>query len=190
MNIYLYVKTHNVTGLKYLGKTKQDPYKYKGSGKYWTNHIEKHGYNVTTEVIGIFQSNQELVKVSKVLSETWNIVESNQWANLKLELGDGGPGPFNQEANKKNASLGGISKAAKKYPAWNKGIPTPRSQKSIEKQRSTMTGKKRGPYNLKKHQQTQLPSSSPQACGAGWHQTKPKSDGCLPSDQERGRSSR
>ena len=42
--IYLYIKTHNVTGLKYLGKTTQDPYKYKGSGKRWTNHINKHHF--------------------------------------------------------------------------------------------------------------------------------------------------
>jgi hypothetical protein len=34
MTIYLYKKTHNITGLKYLGKTAQsNPYKYPGSGK-------------------------------------------------------------------------------------------------------------------------------------------------------------
>lgn len=49
--IYLYVKTHNITKLKYFGKTKKDPYIYKGSGKYWLNHIKKHGYDVTTEII-------------------------------------------------------------------------------------------------------------------------------------------
>lgn len=54
--------------------------------------------------------------------------------------------PCNPEANKINASLGGKAKAAKKYPAWNKGISTPRSQESIEKQKATITGKKRGPY--------------------------------------------
>ena len=50
--IYLYIKTHNKTGLKYLGKTtKKDQHKYKGSGKYWLKHIRKHGYDVTTEII-------------------------------------------------------------------------------------------------------------------------------------------
>jgi len=54
---YLYIKTHNITGLKYLGYTKRkDPYKYKGSGDYWTKHINKHGYDVTTE---IFQLNKK-----------------------------------------------------------------------------------------------------------------------------------
>ena len=36
MSIYqptwLYVKQHPVTGLKYFGKTTQNPYRYKGSG--------------------------------------------------------------------------------------------------------------------------------------------------------------
>jgi hypothetical protein len=88
--IYLYIKTHNKTGLKYLGKTIRDPYKYKGSGKRWTAHIEKHGYDVTTEVIGIFSNNEELKMFSIPLSEKLNIVESTEWANLKLESGDGG----------------------------------------------------------------------------------------------------
>ena len=47
MPIYtLYVKTHNKTGLKYLGRTTQDPYKYKGSGTYWRSHLKKHGNRV------------------------------------------------------------------------------------------------------------------------------------------------
>jgi hypothetical protein len=36
----LYVKTHNITGLKYFGKTTNDPFKYKGSGKYWLDHLK------------------------------------------------------------------------------------------------------------------------------------------------------
>jgi len=88
--IYLYVKTHNKTGLKYLGKTVRDPYKYKGSGKRWFEHIKKHGYDVTTEVIGVFSTNEELKLFSIPLSEKLNIVESSEWANLKIESGDGG----------------------------------------------------------------------------------------------------
>ena len=63
--IYLYIKTHNITGLKYLGKTKQDPFKYKGSGKRWRYHIRKHGNDVTTEVIGVFETNEQLRLVSE-----------------------------------------------------------------------------------------------------------------------------
>lgn len=88
--IYLYIKTHNVTGLKYLGKTTQDPYKYKGSGKRWLNHIKKHGNNVTTEIVGQFDTIEELRSISISLSEKYNIVHSNEWANLRPESGDGG----------------------------------------------------------------------------------------------------
>jgi hypothetical protein len=31
--ISLYIKTHNTTGMKYLGKTTRNPFKYRGSGK-------------------------------------------------------------------------------------------------------------------------------------------------------------
>jgi hypothetical protein len=88
--IYLYIKTHNVTGLKYLGKTTRDPYKYKGSGKRWTNHINKHGNDVTTEIIGSFNTNEELKQFSEKLSEELDVVNSNDWANLMPETGAGG----------------------------------------------------------------------------------------------------
>lgn len=97
---YLYVKTHNITGLKYLGKTIQNPHKYRGSGKKWKSHIHKHGYNVTTEILKECDSNEEVKKWGVYYSELWNIVEARDengnkiWANLKPEEGDGGdPGP-------------------------------------------------------------------------------------------------
>lgn len=88
--LYLYVKTHNKTGLKYLGKTEKDPIKYKGSGKYWKRHVKKHGYDVTTEII--FKSNckDEISEKGIYYSELWNIVESSEWANMRPETGDGG----------------------------------------------------------------------------------------------------
>lgn len=48
------------------------------------------------------------------------------------------------------ARLGGYAKARKGYPAWNKGKPTSRSKESIEKQKATITGVKRGKYNYAK----------------------------------------
>jgi len=95
MTIYLYKKTHNQTGLKYLGKTTQDPHKYKGSGDYWIPHIKKHGYDVTTEIIKECQSKEEFKKWGVYYSELWNIVDERDengkktWANLKPESGDG-----------------------------------------------------------------------------------------------------
>ncbi len=52
MTIYLYVKTHNVTGLKYLGKTSRtNPHEYQGSGIYWRSHLKKHGKDCSTEIL-------------------------------------------------------------------------------------------------------------------------------------------
>lgn len=100
--IYLYLKTHNKTGLKYLGKTtSDDPHKYQGSGKLWKRHIKKHGYDVTTEII--FQSTDlDEIKAEGIrLSNLWNIVESKEYANLIVESGDGGAQEWTEESRKK-----------------------------------------------------------------------------------------
>ena len=90
---YLYVKTHNVTGLKYFGKTTNlDPVSYRGSGTYWINHIKKHGYDVTTEIIGYYRDRDECVKAARKFSRDFMIVESEGWANLIDEYGVGGSG--------------------------------------------------------------------------------------------------
>lgn len=87
---YLYVKTHNITGLKYFGKTTSTRKTYKGSGTYWTNHIKKYGYNVTTEIIAYFTDREECMKFAVDFSEKNNIIESSEWANLSIENGVGG----------------------------------------------------------------------------------------------------
>jgi hypothetical protein len=49
---YLYIKTHNKTGLKYLGQTsKQNPFTYMGSGVDWVAHLNENGIDVTTQII-------------------------------------------------------------------------------------------------------------------------------------------
>ena len=91
MTIYLYKKTHNKTGLQYLGKTKQqDPHTYQGSGTRWGQHIKKHGYDVTTEILKECSTHEEVKEWGGYSSKLWNVVESRDWANLKEECGDGG----------------------------------------------------------------------------------------------------
>ena len=91
MPIYLYVKTHNRTGLKYLGKTsKPNPYTYQGSGKYWKSHINVHGYDVNTEILKECSSDDEVKFWGEYYSALWNVVSDKKWANLKSESGDGG----------------------------------------------------------------------------------------------------
>lgn len=102
MPIYLYVKTHNKTGLKYLGKTiSNDPYSYQGSGTVWTRHIKKHGYDVTTEILLETDDPKELKEVGIYYSNLWNIVESKNFANLVPEMGDGGAQLWTAESRQK-----------------------------------------------------------------------------------------
>ena len=92
---YLMIKTHCTTGLKYLCKTSTEnpkyPFTYKGSGKYWKRHLKTHGNNITTEIVGKFTDKQEFIKKAILLSEEYDVVNSDEWANLVPERGDGGP---------------------------------------------------------------------------------------------------
>ena len=90
MTIYLYVKTHRVTGLKYLGKTIRDPFKYKGSGKRWLNHLNNHGNIVETTILLATDSKEEISETGKFFSRLWNVVKDDDWANLIEESGEGG----------------------------------------------------------------------------------------------------
>lgn len=99
MTIYLYKKTHNITGLKYLGKTSKDPFNYTGSGQEWKPHLKEHGYDVTTEILKECQSKEELSYWGRYYSELWDIVDSPDWANKIPETGGGGPA--SEETRKK-----------------------------------------------------------------------------------------
>jgi hypothetical protein len=100
--MYLYVKTH-ATGLKYLGKTVGDPYKYKGSGTHWLRHLRKYGEEHTTEIL-LETDDKELFREKALYySNLYNVVESKEWANIVPEQGDGGDtsmSPAYQEAMK------------------------------------------------------------------------------------------
>ena len=95
---YLYVKTHRITGLNYLGYTaKKDPYKYFGSGTYWLRHLQKHGYLCDTKILHRCISKSAIRSWGLFYSRLWSVVNSKKWANLKEENGDGGGcvGEFN-----------------------------------------------------------------------------------------------
>lgn len=137
MTIYLYVKTHNKTGLKYLGQTKaKDPHTYTGSGIYWKNHLKKHGYDYTTEIISECQTKEEIKELGIYYSNLWNILEDEGWANLAIEQGAGGR--QSEEVRKK------ISEKGKGRTPWNKGkqVWGPEDRKRISEQ-----NKLRGPQS-------------------------------------------
>lgn len=87
MHIYLYLKTHKTTGLKYLGMTTQDPFKYCGSGDRWLRHLKKHGNNIHTEILFESQDEHEFSRVALEYSEKFDVVNSEEFANLVPEDG-------------------------------------------------------------------------------------------------------
>ena len=132
---YLYIKQHSVTGIKYFGKTTQDPYQYKGSGKYWKNHINKHGKEfVETIWLSEPYTNKDLLsEFALFFSEEYDIVKSDKWANLNPENGlDGGQSGPRSDETKAKISASNIGKKQK-----------PHSAESNEKRSKTLTGKTR-----------------------------------------------
>lgn len=99
MKTYLYIKTHNITGLKYFGKTNKSDYtKYKGSGTYWVRHVNAHGNDVSTELYGVYDAKSaELVEDAVKFSIDNDIVNSVEWANIEIENGLDGRTPKYEE---------------------------------------------------------------------------------------------
>lgn len=94
MSIYILLKTHNVTKLKYLCRHVTDNehtcYTYTGSGTYWKRHIEKHGNDVSTQILAKCETYVEATKIGIEYSKLWNVVDSDEFANLVQESGQGG----------------------------------------------------------------------------------------------------
>jgi ribosomal protein L37AE/L43A len=164
--VYLYRKTHNKTGLKYLGITKRDPFIYRGSGKYWVDHIEKHGDDITTEII--HECTEENVEYwGLYYSDIFDIVESKEYANLKPESGYGGTGmkgkkQSDETKNKISKSNKGkirteeqrriISESHMGLEPWNKGITGYTIFSEEEKaKRSAMYSGQGNPFFGKEH---------------------------------------
>jgi hypothetical protein len=113
---YLYVKTHRITGLNYLGYTsKLDPHKYTGSGTRWNLHLQKHGYLYDTKILHRCISKSAIRAWGLFYSRLWSVVNSKKWANLKEENGDGGGcfGEVNGMYGKTHSDFEKIAQAAR-----------------------------------------------------------------------------
>jgi len=111
MIIYtLYLKEHTITGLKYLGYTKNDITKYSGSGKYWLRHLKIHGSTHKTEILLQTTNKEEIKSMGRYYSNLWDVVNAKDeagnkiWANLRIEEGDGGAGYIFSEEDRKKIS--------------------------------------------------------------------------------------
>lgn len=88
MKYKLMIKTHNYTKLKYLCITHREDYDvYEGSGYYWKKHLSKHGKDISTEVIFETDDIDELRNIGLQYSAKFDVVESDEWANLIPESG-------------------------------------------------------------------------------------------------------
>lgn len=133
---YLYLKQHKVTGLKYLGYTKNDPKKYRGSGLYWKRHIAEYGYDVETTVLLASEDIEEISKTGQYYSKLWNIVEDKQFANLTEEDGNKLFGSANinfrghpqtletREKISTNHGRSMLGKFGKDHPAYGHKVPS------------------------------------------------------------------
>ena len=160
MTTYLYVKQHNITKLKYFGKTVNEPYKYSGSGSYWLNHLKKHGKDISTIEVWKFDDIDECKKFAMEYSKKHNIVESTEWANLEPENGINGGIPGRkipaEVIAKRVATTTGVkrpatSKALKGKNTWSatalKGRTQPREL--VEKRANSLRGKPSGALGRK-----------------------------------------
>ena len=90
----LYLKTHNKTGMKYLGVFSpgvkhKTVHTYPGSGIDWVAHLKEHGKDVKTTVLIETEDKSKLRSQGEYYSNLWNIVESTEFANRIPETGNG-----------------------------------------------------------------------------------------------------
>jgi hypothetical protein len=105
---YLYIKTHRVTGLKYLGQTCQDPHRYRGSGTRWREHLAKHGFDIDTMILLQTTDKKERNDAGRYYSRFYNVIGAMDdygnkiWANVIPETGGGSfSGEWNPNKGKK-----------------------------------------------------------------------------------------
>lgn len=94
MVLFLLLKTHRQTGLKYLCKHEDDDFsgcvRYPGSGIRWRKHLKKYGFDVHTECIFATEDKERLKRVAIRYSELLDVENSDEYANLCREEGQGG----------------------------------------------------------------------------------------------------
>jgi hypothetical protein len=120
--LYLYVKQHKETGLKYFGMTAtKDPYVYQGSGLYWRRHLKTHGGEIETLQVWEFDNIHDCETFALDFSKMNNIVESVEWANLRPENGKDGRAPGSPGLKKeKNPNWGKVKEQNSFYGKTHK----------------------------------------------------------------------
>lgn len=158
---YLY-KKESPLGLKYLGVTShKNPYTYDGSGIYWNNHIKFHNFScidIATDILLETSDKKELCFWGMYYSKIWNIVKSEEWANLVIEDGNLGFSGY-KHSELTLEKMSNVSKGVKKSdkhkenirlsklgkPSGNKGFK--HSEESKNNMSKSRIGKYKGKNN-------------------------------------------
>jgi hypothetical protein len=134
--------------VRYLCKCKddKDPYKYRGSGVFWRRIIDKLGCDIETEILGHYETNEELREAGEYYSELYDVVESKEWANCIPEIGDGGSTTdgwvkcYNPDTNEQKM----YSDESKIPTGWLRGSPKwTKPKEGVERSRQFHLGRKR-----------------------------------------------
>lgn len=152
----LFISEHNITKKKYLAKTTKlndlQEGRYNGSGKRYKRHKQKHGDDVSVIWKSeVFTDKEECEEFALFLSEELNVVENDQWLNLKPENGlDGGVffGYDTEEFQRKKVANTDYTMVAesnsktKNDPKWKETIGKEAARKRLETIDLVENGKK------------------------------------------------
>lgn len=120
---YLYLKRHKTNCLLYFGKTTRNPLTYKGSGAHWRLNYSKYGKeNIETLWYELFDKIEDLIEFALLFSDLHDIVESDKFANHRIENGLDGGDPGREAVVRIKSALTGRK----------------RSKESVEKQLQTL----------------------------------------------------
>lgn len=164
----LMIKRHVETGLKYLCSTKVTGKAfdaYTGSGSFWKKHLKANGRSISTEVI--FETEDYDVFQIECYNKSieFDVVASNEWANLIPESGCGIKGRTSTQRHKISEAnrgklrpdlaernrLGMSEETRMKISASKKGVPNLKkrgfkhTKEAKEKMSAGHKGKSAGP---------------------------------------------
>jgi hypothetical protein len=117
-------------GVRFSSKCKPEDLwtSYFTSSKYVHRFTKQYGDPDVIEIRKLFEDSESARQWETKVLRRLNVIHDDRWLNRT-----------NNIAIRNGCRVYGSS--------WNKGMSTPRTKDSIEKQRNTMLGKKRGPYN-------------------------------------------
>ena len=133
-------------GLKYLGKTQQNPFNYDSSGIYWKRHLKKHNFkksDIKTTILYETTNQDDLKKMGLHYSNLFNVINNHEYANLINEEGQGGRTLYNENHPSKK-----FSENLKKY--WTEEKRKMQSEKMLSDNPSKKDNVKEKLSNIKK----------------------------------------